>query len=90
MDPGGDRTGQLVVDFQARGNLASVGEALDPVEMIMATILEVALEDPLVEVVPSIEALRRPLLLPFYQRRRACSCFNITTTKSRVQGGQAL
>ena len=51
------------------------------VETTMATIVEGALEDPWVEDVPLTEASRRRSLLPFFQRRKACSCSNITITK---------
>lgn len=90
MDLDGDQMGRLQVVSLAQGSRAWVGEVLERVEMIKAIMLEAVLVDPSEEVVPLTEALRRPSLLSFSPRRRACSCSNIIITKSKVHGEQAL
>ncbi len=82
--------GQIAANFPAQGNLALVVEASDQVGTNRAIMQEMVLEDHSVEVVPSTEASKRPSLLPFFRKRKACSCSNITIMRSRVHEERAL
>lgn len=81
---------RLAVASQGQGSQALVVEALGQVEMGRVTMPAAALGGLWVEDGPSIEVLRRRSLLLFSRKRKACSCFNITITKSKVQDEQAL
>ena len=82
----GDRMVHLAVGFQTNDSQMGASALL---EMIRVPTLEAALEGPWVGGVPSIEASRSTSLLPFFQKRKACSCSNIIITRSRAQEEQA-
>ena len=65
-------------------------EALAPVEMARAITPVVVLDELWGEGVLLTELSRRLSLSPFFQKRKVCSCFNTTITKSKVHEGEAL